>query len=437
MKQQSGKVFYGWKLVAALWVIYFFTAATVTYGVSGVVLPELVLEYGWSENTVSYATTAFNAANAAGALFAGALFHRFGMKRVMIAGGILEVAGFLIAAVAGVSQPGVVALFGVMGFAMTMTIIISAANLVNNWFDRNKSMPMSLVLTAGSVGGFVVPGVISALMAAAGIRGSFYVMTVLEIIAVILMIVFVIEKPEQIGEIRDGHHWVSLHPLDGKQEADTAGEEEGVSVAQAMKGSRFYILGAEMLVVRAVYVLVVSYIVLFAQQKALGSGAGVLLLTIYNVSSLAGRVTAGGADRLPLSKQALFCLTLFLMAGGCFLMTVGSGMVFYVAGVILLGMTFGLIYSLMPILVSVFFGRKYYADIYGIYNTLGGVGSAVMPMLMVALLAIGGGSYSLTYTVMTAACLVSGLAGLTLLPKKEAGKRPAGQDASGRAESKA
>ena len=235
MKQQSGKVFYGWKLVAALWVIYFFTAATVTYGVSGVVLPELVLEYGWSENTVSYATTAFNAANAAGALFAGALFHRFGMKRVMIAGGILEVAGFLIAAVAGVSQPGVVALFGVMGFAMTMTIIISAANLVNNWFDRNKSMPMSLVLTAGSVGGFVVPGVISALMAAAGIRGSFYVMTVLEIIAVILMIVFVIEKPEQIGEIRDGHHWVSLHPLDGKQEADTAGEEEGVSVAQAMK----------------------------------------------------------------------------------------------------------------------------------------------------------------------------------------------------------
>ena len=132
MKQQSGKVFYGWKLVAALWVIYFFTAATVTYGVSGVVLPELVLEYGWSENTVSYATTAFNAANAAGALFAGALFHRFGMKRVMIAGGILGVAGFLIAAVAGVSQPGVVALLAIGGGSYSLTYtVMTAACLVS------------------------------------------------------------------------------------------------------------------------------------------------------------------------------------------------------------------------------------------------------------------------------------------------------------------
>ncbi|HNV55158.1 MAG TPA: hypothetical protein PKO17_08320, partial [Pseudomonadales bacterium] len=74
--------FYGWRLLAALSVIYFLSIGTLYYGLS-ITLPEFITTFGWSraEASTGFSITTLSM-GLAGPLVAYAM-NRFGVRRAM------------------------------------------------------------------------------------------------------------------------------------------------------------------------------------------------------------------------------------------------------------------------------------------------------------------------------------------------------------------
>ncbi|MDA1076748.1 MAG: MFS transporter, partial [Proteobacteria bacterium] len=73
-----------------------------------------------------------------------------------------------------------------------------------------------------SLAGIVMPPLVTALVQMLGWRGAFVVFAL--IVAVVLtpiVILFLKNRPEDIGEVRDGHHYTSNHPATPPSESDS------------------------------------------------------------------------------------------------------------------------------------------------------------------------------------------------------------------------
>jgi MFS family permease len=150
-------IFYGWVIVAVMWLVNFSTMATGNLSFGLFVIP-MGGELGMSRSQLGWAVTARRIAAGASSFIVGRLLDRYG-PRVMIpvSGAIIGVA---LLAVSRADTPWqVIALFSVLGLtglAAPQNIMTSVP--VAKWFRRKRGMALALAVSGVGIGGvFFLP----------------------------------------------------------------------------------------------------------------------------------------------------------------------------------------------------------------------------------------------------------------------------------------
>jgi len=373
-------IFYGWRVVAACFVIAIFGWGLGLFG-SSVYLQAVTSAHGWSIAEVSSAISVFFFVSAAIQGLVGRSIARRGPRPALLLGAVsMAISVVLIGRVDHIWQlyPCFV-LLGV-GWATLSTTAISAT--VAPWFERHQGRSMTLAIMGasfGAIGG--VPLLLYAIerlglsngLSAVGIASG---AVLIPLVALVLRY----RGPAELGLRRDGG------------DATTIENEGPVASHVANALNRRRLLWSSTIAFALVLVMQIGFIthhVAFAQPFLGTAGAG-MLVSATGVVALLGRLyllkVIDNAPVRRLACQAMFAQIAALIAIGLFpnvAVIVGASLIY--------GFAMGNITTLSPAVVRREFGAEAFGSAYGAAATVIQFVTAFGPALIGNLRAALGG----------------------------------------------
>ena len=130
----------------------------------------------------------------------------FRSRTTLVVGSLLVVCGSLLMATVVSTSAGALWSFGLLVGAGVATgaALASQAGLAR-WFIRRRALALSILYSAGAIGGFVAAPLLDRLITATGNwRSGWWLMAGLSALAAALALVLVRERPEDLGQLPDG-----------------------------------------------------------------------------------------------------------------------------------------------------------------------------------------------------------------------------------------
>ena len=409
--QREGKIFFGWWLVMALFVILFNAAGTGFY-VFPVFISSLQAEFGWSMTQISAGVAIFAIMMGVASPVIGILIGRYGVRRTMLVSGVLSSLAYLGFAVMQ-NLWTLYAVLAVSGFVVTGLTMLPAQTLVTNWFNKYRGRALGLAVLGPAAGGFLLPPFNEFLIRLWGWRFTWvFACIVLWVVVIPLVAVFVRSRPSEMGLSVDG---IATRDEEGEP---TTSVLSGLPVRRAVTSWTFWLLAVTFVLQFAGVSALNFHLVPFAEQEAgFTSQQAALYFGLTIGFSMFGNVLAGWlADRI--RPQVVLALTGLLMAIGpaaldLFIVRLGLRDVnLLLLHAIPYGIGFGGNVTIAPVLIGRCFGELNFARISGI------MGLAYAFCVLVGIPGGGyvfdrTGSYEIVFVATAIGCLIS--VGLSLL----------------------
>ncbi len=198
--------FYGWKLLAALWVIVCINLAFPIYGarvLDAVMVGDLKLNRQTLGGIFSLYTILSGLPGPLAALCVG----RFGVRWTMFAGSLLVLAGSLLMATVVSSGLHAALAFGiVVGFGVAMGGVVGAQAGIAKWFVRRRALALAIFSSATGVGGFIASPLLNRILELSdgNWRMGWGCIAALACMAALIAIIFIREEPADLGQSPDG-----------------------------------------------------------------------------------------------------------------------------------------------------------------------------------------------------------------------------------------
>ncbi len=199
-----GRTYYGWVIVAVMWLVNFSTMATGNLSFGLFVLP-MGGELGMSRGLLGWAITARRMAAGVSSFIVGRLIDRYG-PRVLIPVSA-AIIGVALLAMSRVNSPWqVIAIFGLLG----MTGLAAPQNIMTSvpvakWFQRKRGMALALAVSGLGIGGVFFLPFTQWLLDSVGWRTTWVVMAVIfMVMSIPLSAIFLRRQPEDMGLQVDG-----------------------------------------------------------------------------------------------------------------------------------------------------------------------------------------------------------------------------------------
>lgn len=202
----SKPLYYGWILLGVLWLVFAFNLGFPAYG-GPVINTAMAKDLGFSRETLGLITTFYIIMSGLPGPVVAMAVNRFGVRRTLVAGSLMNVAGALF--MATVANSGTAAYLGfglVVGGGVCTGAAIASQTALSRWFVRRRSLALSILYSSGAIGGFFAVKYILpwAMQAGGSWRTGWWVIVALSALAGLLALVFVRERPEDMGLLPDG-----------------------------------------------------------------------------------------------------------------------------------------------------------------------------------------------------------------------------------------
>jgi MFS family permease len=198
--------FYGWKLVGVLWFLDFLNMGFPYYG-GAVINTYMRNEIVMSRSTYGLGFTLLNLFVGLPSILVAAAILRWGIRQSFAIGSSLILAGALWLSFVATRPWHYVLGFGVLaGSGISFGTIVPAATAITRWFVRYRGRAMAVTLSASGFAGFVGAPVTNRMLAATGgnWRLAWLVVCSVAILSGIFALLFVKERPEDLGQVPDG-----------------------------------------------------------------------------------------------------------------------------------------------------------------------------------------------------------------------------------------
>jgi MFS family permease len=220
-----------WLLVASLLIAMVLVAGP-TFGVYGVFFTPLLKEFALTRAQVSSLSAALFLAMGAGAPLIGWLLDRIEAKIVAVAGVLISIAAFIMAARAH-SVVTLLIAHALMGVGVDAACNITIPYVVANWFGARRGTALGIAFVGLAAGPMIMTILANRLLAAFGWRTS-YLLLALPMIAVVL--------PVQLIFVRSRPPWeVEAATADASDGAGAAAAP-GYEVVQALAARSFWLI---------------------------------------------------------------------------------------------------------------------------------------------------------------------------------------------------
>jgi MFS family permease len=202
----SKPLYYGWILLGVLWLVFAFNLGFPAYG-GPVINTAMAKELGFSRETLGLITTFYIIMSGLPGPVVAMAVNRFGVRRTLIAGSLMNVSGALF--MATVANSGAAAYLGfglVVGGGVCTGAAIASQTALSRWFVRRRSLALSILYSSGAIGGFFAVKFILpwAMVEGGSWRAGWWVIVALSALAGLLALLFVRERPEDMGLLPDG-----------------------------------------------------------------------------------------------------------------------------------------------------------------------------------------------------------------------------------------
>jgi predicted MFS family arabinose efflux permease len=286
-------MFYGWRVVAGAFVGMLLANGFFTYAFTILVNP-IRVEFDATLEQVMYSLTL---GTLGGLLFSpiiGVMIDRYSVRHLMALGGVITAAGLY-----GISLTTSIVTFN-LGFGLTMALSLGTMSsmtgsaAVSRWFTVNRGKALGIASMGTSVGGVVVPALLTWWVELEGWRGALQYLAILTLVAVTPMIwVLVRNRPQDLG----------LHPDDSPApETPTAAEARSVlGMPQIIRMRAFWLIGLSMGMVFAAFAPMLANLSPYAARLGVGEAAISTMIAVLALAGLVGKLVFGtAADRVNL-----------------------------------------------------------------------------------------------------------------------------------------
>lgn len=378
--------FYGWKLVAAIFLIYLINTAFPYYGGS-VLNAAMAKDLDFSRSALGYGFSAFIVLMGLSSPLVGILVNRIGVRLTLFIGSMIITMGALAMAAVTNSEIHYLLFFGaVCGFGYSLGGVIPAQSVVTYWFKRHKPLAMSIVLCASGVGSVVSIPILNRVVAAFDNdwRVGWYVVAGTSIVAALTALLFVRNKPEDLRQTPDGDDADSSALAQAA--TDTAAERrvyvtsEVWTTALAFKTPAIWFIVFATCGYTMVFNFCIAHGVVHLRDQQIDGDLTATSVGLLVMSSIIGRLGCGtiGARIEPrlIWSFGLLCSALGVLV----LLFASSAWQVYVYALVT-GIGFGASYVSMANLLGNYFGPECFAPLLGIVVTITCLVGALSPAL--------------------------------------------------------
>jgi MFS family permease len=410
MEAKNYKVFYGWWIVGAGFLIAMYVSGFINFSFTAVFQP-IASDFGWSYAQVSFAASLRGLETGILAPIVGSLVYRWGPRKLVFAGATIIGLGLLLLSRIN-SLATFYGAFILIAMGVSTCVGVVPISTVGNWFQRKVTLATGILVSGTAMGGLMVP-------LATRVIDIFEWRTAMVILGfgawgILLPLSLLFRhKPEQYGYLPDGDLHRNLPASEVQSSAQ--GNELDIGVKQVLKSSTFWHItmafSCHILVVNAVVTHVMPYLSSIGFTRSFSS----LIASAIPLTSIVGRLSFGWLgdkfDKRRVTTLGLVLTSLGLLSFG-YVATARTWML--VPFLVFIGLGYGGPVPMAPALVREHFGRVRLGTVLGlVMGTAALCGMAGPPLAGLAFDILG--SYQVVWFGL-AGLIVAGIISLVTTP---------------------
>ncbi|MGB2813973.1 MAG: MFS transporter [Dehalococcoidales bacterium] len=405
------KIFYGWWIVVASFLIALYIGGAVFYGFTAFFEP-IVDEMGWSYTQLSLAASLRGLEMGILSPIVGILADRWGPRKLIFGGILVTVASLLLLSSTTSLFMFYVSfvLLAIGVSACTVTVLLTA---VANWFRRKMGIASGIAICGFGFSGLMIP-VIVRLIEVYDWRTALNILA-LGMIVLVLPLSFVFRhRPEQYGYLPDDQKQDTTAHLADSSPSQSLDVE--LRVKQALKNGTFWRIVLARMYHMTTMMAIITHVMPYLSSISISRATSSLVATAIPLMSIIGRLSFGWfGDKF--NKRAVAAASFVMMSCGvfCFAYASNTGIWLLVPFLVLLGIGYGGTNAILPALGREYFGRTNFGSIYGLMEGIGTIGAIIGPTL--AGWAYDSlGSYQIVWLLLAGLAVIALASVLTITP---------------------
>lgn len=359
--------FYGWKLVAVLWLLDFMNMGFPLYG-GAVINTYMLKEIHMSRSTFGLGFTLLNLFVGLPSVIVGASITRWGIRRTFAIGSAVILLGAAwLSAIA--TQPWHYLVgFGVLiGTGISFGTIVPVATAITRWFRKYRGRTMAVALSASGFAGFFGSPVTNRILTANGgnWRQAWAIVMGVAVASAIVAFLLVKERPEDLGQEVDGG-------------TDPKAAEEGTSrrdlatgfpwtPKQAFATRSFWLIVLGGIACQFPFFFFTAHWLLHLKGAGVGPSDAAWAMGLFTMGAVAGRLIGGLLmDRMPARYAFMLGLCCYFAGSALALRVTPEALWIAYAAAILYGTGFGWTFVCMNTATGHFYGPAAFPKVNGL-----------------------------------------------------------------------
>jgi MFS family permease len=362
-------------------------AVLVAYGL-GAFMSSFESEFGWNRAQISGALLVYAVGVLLAGAIAGALADRYGARRVALLSQLLLAGGFAAFSAIGPALWTLYAAYFLLPLIAAGTLPMTWTRTVIGWFTAGRGLALGLSLIATGIVGWLLPSLLSWLIASHGWRAAYLGMAAVPIIVGMpLALLFFKDPPESPATA------TSL-PATGSY-----------NFGPALRTRSFWQLSFSFLLASICVGAVLTHSIPLLRGRGMSAPVAAALTGLFGLAVTSGRLVSGYLlDRFNGARVAFGMFAAGALACAL-LMIVGDNRLLCGLSIVIVGLAAGGESDIGAYMTARYFGRAHYGAIYGLFYAIYCLGGGIGPLL-------AGLAYDRTGSYQTS--LVAGVVGFAI-----------------------
>ena len=402
--------FYGWKLLAAYWLILFVVLGWPPYG-SGVINTYMAEALGFDRTMLGVPYSVLMLVSGLPAPLIALLVVRKGIRFALIAGTLmLAVAGLFMALFANSFWTAVIGGGVLAGIGVVTGGALPVQTSTMRWFVRRRAMAFAIILSAGGIGGVFAPPLLNYAMHATGDwRTGWWIIAGLSVFAAVIAFLFARDQPSDYGQHPDGIDPTSAAAAsaDAKRPRKVHHTDEPWTPREAVRSPTLWLLLACTCGMSMGYTWFLSHGIAHLQDLGHSKQVAAVTASSMAATTLLGKFAVGLlGDRI--EPRFLYAASVALFGLGILLVVnARDSATLYTFG-LCLGVGWGGALTCLMTILANYYGSQAYPAAVGLTLAVQPPVSAISPALSGYLYDVYG-SYAPTLYTLAALCFVSAI----------------------------
>jgi len=379
----NNKKFYGWKLVAVFFAVYFLNGTFPYYG--GVVINSFMsAEMGLNRSTLGLGFSIFTVAFGLSSPLVGSLVTRIGARKTLLYGCAVLTTGTLLMAFAVSTAWHYNLYFGVIiGIGVGMSGVVPILSSLSFWFKLRKATATAIVMSASGMSALISAPLLAIIIGFTGNwRFGWMTVTITVIITAIIVAFGAVDTPDAIGQHPDGidpqapviDSTAKAHPTRVYQSADSW------SVSETFRSRSWWLLALGSFAFLVPFNIAMGHGVVHLLDLGHSEEMAGFSIGLIAMCSIVGRLWGGWlGDRI--EPRFIWSVALMVTFTGIFLLKNASTITMVYGYAAMMGIGMGTSLVCMITLTGNYFGTDAYPKILGWLFSISTVLGAISPIL--------------------------------------------------------